>query len=120
MAQMKSQKFVIDATGRAAGRVATEAANLLQGKQSPDYAPNVDVHNFVEVRNAAKVRITGKKLEQKEFIHHSGHPGGLKRQSLAVVMSTNPAKAIEHAVNGMLPKNRLRTPRMQRLSVHND
>jgi large subunit ribosomal protein L13 len=113
-------KITVDATGRAAGRVAVEAAVLLQGKTAAAYAPHEDAPVFVEVRNAAKVRITGKKLEQKEFFHYSGYPGGLRRDQLKAVMAVNPAKAIAHAVRGMLPKNRLRQPRMNRLTVHND
>ena len=121
MASKKTpQHYVIDAAGRSIGRVATEVAQLLQGKNRPDYEPQDDAPFSVEVRNVAKVKITGNKLDQKEFIHHSGYPGGLKRRGLKEVMGTNPAKALEHAVRGMLPKNRLRQPRMNRLTVHND
>lgn len=113
-------KITIDAAGRAAGRVAAEAACLLQGKATAAYAPNVDAPVSVEVRNAAKIRVTGKKMEQKEFFRHSGYPGGLRRDQLQKVMANSPAKVIEHAVRGMLPKNRLRQPRLNRLTVHND
>jgi large subunit ribosomal protein L13 len=121
MASKKTpQNYIIDAAGRSIGRVASEAVSLLQGKNRPDYEPQDDAPFSVEVRNAAKVKVTGSKLDQKEFIRYSGYPGGLKRQQLKDVMSKNPAKAIEHAVRGMLPKNRLRQPRMNRLTVHND
>lgn len=113
-------KITIDAAGRAAGRVAAEAACLLQGKAAAAYSPELDAPIFVDVLHAAKMRITGKKLEQKEFFKYSGHPGGLRRDPLKKVMAINPAKVIEHAVRGMLPKNRLRQPRMNRLTVHND
>lgn len=110
----------IDATGRAIGRVAAEAAGLLQGKTTADYAPHEDALVSVEVHHAGKVRVTGKKLEQKEFFKYSGYPGGLRRDLLKKVMAQDPAKAITHAVRGMLPKNRLRQPRLNRLIVLND
>jgi large subunit ribosomal protein L13 len=114
------QHYTIDASGQAIGRVATEAARLLMGKNRADYEPQDDAPYSVEIRNAAKVNLTGAKAEQKEFIHYSGYPGGLKRRQLKDVMDQNPAKAIQHAVRGMLPKNRLRQPRMNRLNIHND
>jgi large subunit ribosomal protein L13 len=100
--------------------VAAEVACLLQGKTAAAYAPEVDAPIWVDVRNAAKISVTGRKLEQKEFFKYSGYPGGLRRDQLKKVMEVNPAKVIEHAVRGMLPKNRLRQPRLNRLTVSND
>jgi large subunit ribosomal protein L13 len=110
----------IDATGKAIGRLASEIAMYLQGKHKADFERHVDKGDAVEVRNMTKVKITGKKAEQKEFFRYSGYPGGLKRTQLKTVMEKDPKKALEHAVYRMLPKNRLRKERMKRLKVHND
>ena len=110
----------IDATGESVGRLATRIATLLQGKHRVDYVPNVDAGDIVEVRNAAKVKITGNKAENKYFYAYSGYPGGMRKTQLKTVMAKNPSEAITHAVYSMLPKNRQRKDRMKRLRVHND
>jgi large subunit ribosomal protein L13 len=110
----------LDAEGQSIGRVATKAATILIGKHKADYAPEQDMGDMVEIRNAAKVKITGKKLEQKAFYNYSGYPGGMKAVLLKTAMAKNPGHALEIAVSSMLPKNRLRKPRMNRLKVHND
>lgn len=117
---IERKKLVIDATDRPIGRLATEIATKLQGKHKAAYEPQADHGDTIEVRNAAKVRITGKKLEQKEYFHYSGYPGGLRRTQLKEVMGKNPALALRAAVSRMLPKNRMRVERMKRLTVHND
>jgi len=110
----------IDATGESIGRLATKIAMLLQGKHLPSYVPNVDAGDVVEVRNAAKVKVTGRKLENKHYYAYSGYPGGMRKTQMKAVMATNPAKALEHAVYSMLPKNRQRKDRMNRLTIKND
>lgn len=112
--------IVIDAAGQSVGRIATKAATLLQGKHKAAYEPQRDHGDTVEIRNAAKVKILGAKMEQKKYYHYSGYPGGMRVTQLKEVMAKNPAKAIENAVYSMLPKNRLRKERLKRLMVHND
>jgi large subunit ribosomal protein L13 len=109
----------IDAEGQAIGRIATQAAYALQGKNHATYVPHIDSGDFVIIKNAGKLKITGKKLEQKTYYHYSGYPGGIKSKLLGTVMAKDPGDAIARAVSRMLPKNRLRTPRLKRLTVHN-
>ena len=109
----------IDAANQSIGRLATRIAQVLQGKHSPAFANHLDNGDFVIVTNAAKVKVTGRKLEQKQYYRYSGYPGGLRATQLATVMAKNPSKALISAVSRMLPKNRLRTPRLKRLTVHN-
>jgi large subunit ribosomal protein L13 len=110
----------IDATGESVGRLATKIAMLLQGKHRADYVQHNDLGDIIEVRNAAKVKITGRKLEGKNYYRYTGYPGGLRTTQLKAVMATNPAKALENAVYSMLPKNRQRKDRMKRLTIKND
>jgi len=118
--QQKRGKTEIDATGKSIGRLASDIARILQGKNRPTYAPNKDEGDFVEVRNAAKVKITGRKLEQKTYYRYSGYPGGMSKVKLQTVMDRNPGEALKRAVKNMLPKNRLQKDRLKRLKVHND
>lgn len=110
----------IDAEGKSIGRLASVVAMALQGKNRADYMPHLDKGDIVEVRNAAKVKITGRKLEGKFYHRYSGYPGGIRTVQLKEMMATNPAKALEHAVYSMLPKNRQRKDRMKRLTIKND
>ncbi|MFC1703018.1 50S ribosomal protein L13 [Patescibacteria group bacterium] len=110
----------LDATDRSIGRLATEIATILQGKDKPTYSAHTDIGDKVEVRNAAKVKITGNKLEDKTYYKYSGHPGGLKSKQLKTVMANDPSDAVRRAVKNMLPKNRLQNERMKRLTVHNE
>ena len=112
----KGKKFVIDASGQSVGRVASGIAIILMGKNSVNYERNADVNNRVVVLNADKAIFTGRKLEQKEYKHHSMHPGGLKRITAKNVSQENPQKLIKFAVNKMLPKNNTRANRILRLS----
>ena len=109
---------VIDATGEILGRLATKVAILLRGKHNPLYAPHLDTGDFVIVVNAAKIRVTGKKAEQKIYYRHSGYPGGLKSTSLAELRQKHPTRVIEHAVKGMLPHNRLGSAMLKKLKVY--
>ena len=99
--------LVIDAEGMVLGRLATEVAKLLRGKHKPTYTPFLDTGDNVIVINASKIVLTGKKLDDKLYRHHSGFPGGLKEIDYRTLMAKNPEKALELAVKGMLPKNSL-------------
>jgi len=117
-AEIQRKWYVLDAEGKTLGALAVEAAVLLRGKHKPIYTPNVDTGDFVIVINAEKVHLTGKKREQKEYITHSRYPGGLKRVSYGILLQTKPEKAIEHAIKGMLPKNKLGDQMYRKLKVY--
>ena len=108
----------IDAAGRAAGRVATEVAMILRGKNKPTFSPHIDGGDCVTVNNASQLKFTGKKLVQKDYHHHTMHPGGIRTTSMKKVFLENPAEVIRKAVYGMLPKNRLRDEMMKRLKIN--
>lgn len=110
----------IDATGQSIGRLASAISKILQGKTMASYVPNVDMGGTVIVRNAAKMKITGKKLMQKNFYHYSGYPGGLTTTKLRDVMQKDAGDALGRAVWDMLPKNRMRKDRFKRFTVRND
>ncbi|MBI2989620.1 MAG: 50S ribosomal protein L13 [Candidatus Magasanikbacteria bacterium] len=107
----------IDASGIAPGRAASQAARALQGKNKASYESNRDGGDFVIIKNAAKVLFTGKKLAQKDYLHHTSHPGGLKRTPLKKIFLSNPAEVLKRAIYGMLPKNKLRDHMMKRLTI---
>ncbi len=107
----------LDATGQAPGRLATQIAMILRGKNKPDFAPHIDGGDFVYVLNADKLKFTGKKLEQKDYFHHTQYPGGLKRTPMKHVFVKDPGEVIRRAVYGMLPKNKLRDGMMKRLII---
>jgi len=109
---------VVDAADKTLGKVATEAASLLMGKHKPLYAPYIDTGDYVVVVNAAKVKVTGKKAEQKIYYRYSGYPGGLKSPSFKDVFSKDPRRVIELAVKGMLPHNRLGRVMFKKLKVY--
>jgi large subunit ribosomal protein L13 len=109
---------VIDATDVVLGRLASQTAILLRGKHKPTFAPHVDGGDFVIIINADKVALTGAKLEQKKAYRHSGFPGGLKSQSYQELLAKNPAKAVEKAVRGMLPKTTLGRAQLTKLKVY--
>ena len=110
--------YLIDANGATLGRLATEAANILRGKNKPQYTPHVDTGDFVIVINADKVTVTGKKETDKMYRSHSGYPGGFKEISFKDLMERTPEKAIEKAVRGMLPHNTLGDEQFQKLKVY--
>lgn len=108
----------LDAEGKILGRLAVEAASLLRGKHLPDYTPDVDMGVFVIVTNADKIKVTGRKLEEKVYYRHSGRPGGLKTETLRERLDKYPERAIEAAVRGMLPKNKLGRRLLKHLKVY--
>ena len=110
--------LVIDAEGRVLGRLATEVARLLRGKHKPTYTPFLDTGDNVIVINASKIILTGKKLDDKLYRHHSGFPGGMKEIDYRTLMAKNPEKAVELAVKGMLPKNSLGRQMFRKLHVY--
>ena len=110
--------YVIDAEGVTLGRLASEVASILRGKNKPQYAPNVDMGDYVIIVNAEKVAVTGKKLEQKMYRRHSGWVGGLKEVRMDKMLATHPERVIEHAVKGMLPKNALGRKMFGKLHVY--
>ena len=107
----------IDAEGKAVGRIAAKVVTILRGKNKVDFTPHIDAGDFVTVINAAKVKFTGKKLVQKDYYHHTMHPGGIKSISMKKVFDKNPTELIRRAVYGMLPKNRTRDEIMKRLKI---
>jgi large subunit ribosomal protein L13 len=109
---------VVDANGAVLGRLAVQVANILRGKDKPIYTPHLDAGDFVVVINAEKVRVTGKKETDKEFMTYSGWKGGEKYASVAQVRARTPEKLIMHAVRGMVPKNRLGRVLMTKLKVY--
>lgn len=116
--EIEPRWHVVDAEGRPLGRLASQVAALLRGKHRPTYTPHMDNGDFVVVVNASKVKVTGRKLEQKTYYHHSGYPGGLKETSLERMLERHPARVIEHAVKGMLPHNRLGRRLLRHLKVY--
>ncbi len=110
--------YVIDANGVALGRLAVECANILRGKNKPQFTPHVDTGDFVIVINAEKIVVTGKKETDKLYRSHSGYPGGFKEISFKALMEKDPTKAIEKAVKGMLPHNTLGDEQFQKLKVY--
>lgn len=109
---------IIDAEDKVLGRLATEIVTILRGKNKPIYTPHVDTGDFVIVINADKIKLTGKKLEQKQHRYHTGYPGGLKSISYAELMKKHPEKIIQLAVKGMLPKNKLGRQMFKKLKVY--
>jgi large subunit ribosomal protein L13 len=109
---------VVDAAGKTLGRLASQVANLLMGKHKPIYSPHLDAGDYVIVINAAQVRVSGKKDEQKIYYRHSGYPGGLKSSTFKEVFSSQPTRVIERAVKGMLPHNRLGRAMFKKLRVY--
>jgi large subunit ribosomal protein L13 len=112
------QWHVIDATDVVLGRLASQVAVLLRGKHKATFAPHVDTGDFVVVVNAEKVALTGSKAEQKKAYRHSGYPGGLRSRTYAEMLEKFPAKAVEKAVKGMLPKNSLAAAQLGKLKVY--
>ena len=115
---IKREWHVFDASDRILGRLATEAACLLMGKHKPMFTRNLDTGDFVVIINAEKVRVTGNKAKQKLYYRHSGYPGGLKSVSLEKLMQTHPTRALEYAIKGMLPHNRLGASMLKKLKVY--
>ncbi len=110
--------WVVDAEGQTLGRLATQIASVLRGRHKPIYTPHVDVGDFVVVVNAKKVHVTGTKRQAKKYYNYSGYPGGLRAWSFEDLIERDPKRVIEHAVRGMLPKNRLARKQILKLKVY--
>ena len=110
--------YVVDADGMVLGRLASHVANILRGKHKPIYTPFVDTGDNVIIINAAKVRLTGKKLDQKVYYHHSGYPGGLKATKYRKLIAEKPEFAVKHAIIGMLPKGPLGRQMAKKLHIY--
>ncbi|RME69735.1 MAG: 50S ribosomal protein L13 [Nitrospirae bacterium] len=116
--EVERKWYVVDATDKVLGRLATQIAAYLRGKHKPQFTPNVDTGDFIVVINAEKVRLTGKKLDQKVYYHHTGYPGGLKAETARQRLQRKPEEIIKDAVWGMLPKNRLGRKLFKKLKVY--
>lgn len=110
--------YVVDANGKTLGRLATQIATILRGKHKSVFTPHVDCGDYVVVVNAEKIHVTGRKLTQKKYYRHSGYPGGLRETVLKDQLKKFPTRVIEHAVKGMLPKNRLGRQVYKKLKVY--
>ncbi|CCH49959.1 50S ribosomal protein L13 [Pseudodesulfovibrio piezophilus] len=110
--------FIVDATDKILGRLATEITNRLRGKHKPEFAPHMDMGDFIVVINADKIKVTGQKLDKKMYYKHSNHPGGLKEKTLREMLEKKPENVITAAVKGMLPKNRLAAQQLKKLKVY--
>jgi len=117
-ADIERDWYVVDATDLTLGRLATQVASVLRGKHKPQYTPYEDVGDFVIVINAEKVQVTGRKLDQKMYYHHTGYPGGIKSISLRKQLQKHPERVIEHAVKGMLPHGPLGRRQFKKLKVY--
>ena len=116
--EVERKWYVVDAEGQTLGRLATEIATVLRGKNKPQYTPHVDTGDFVVVVNAEKVVVTGRKAEQKVYRRHSGYPGGLKETSYERMMERRPTEILRRAVKGMMPKNRLARQQLRKLKIY--
>ena len=116
---VKREWFVVDADGQNVGRLCTRIATILRGKHKPSFTPHVDTGDYVIVLNADKVRFTGAKWDQKEYITFSGYPGGQKRAKAKEVLAKHPERIVENAVRGMLPKNKLSRAMIKKMFVYN-
>ncbi len=116
--EVERRWHLIDAEGQTLGRLATEIARVLRGKNKPQYTPHVDTGDFVVVVNAEKVVVTGRKAEQKVYYRHTGYPGGLKETSYEVMLQRKPTEILRRAVRGMMPKTRLGRQQLRKLKIY--
>ena len=114
---IKKKWYIVDAEGQTLGRLSAEVAKVLRGKNKPVYTPHVDTGDYVIVINADKIKLTGKKLRNKIYFHHTGYPGGGKYATAGEWLKKYPERVVEHAVKGMLPKNRLGADLFRKLHV---
>jgi large subunit ribosomal protein L13 len=110
--------YVVDASGRTLGRLATELARRLRGKHKPDYTPHVDTGDYIVVVNAARIHVTGNKLKDKIYYRYTGYVGNMKAESLESLLARSPEKVLRTAVKGMLPKNRLGSAMLRKLKIY--
>ena len=115
--EVRHDWYVVDAQGRILGRLATEIARRLRGKHKPEYTPHVDTGDYIVVINAEKIRVTGSKLKDKMYHHHTGYIGNLKSESLQTLLDRAPERVLELAVKGMLPRNSLGRQMLKKLKV---
>jgi large subunit ribosomal protein L13 len=118
--EIEHKWWLVDASGQILGRLAARLARILQGKTKPEYTPHVDTGDFVVVVNASKVRVTGDKLQSKEYQFFSGYPGGQRRKTLEEMLRTRPEEVIRLAVRRMLPKSRLGRKMLLKLKIHDE
>jgi len=118
--EVERKWWLIDAEGQTLGRLATTIANLLRGKNKPQYTPHVDTGDFVVVINSSKIKVSGNKETDKKYYRHTGYPGGLKVETFKSLMEKNPVAAVEKAVKGMLPHNTLGQEQFNKLKVYAD
>jgi len=116
--EVERQWVLIDADGVTLGRLATKVAMILRGKEKPQYTPHIDTGDFVVIVNADKVKLTGNKADKKQYWRYSGWLGGLKFESYKEAMAKHPERVVEHAVRGMLPKNKLGAQQFRKLKVN--
>ena len=116
--EVEQKWLLVDADGAILGRMAAKIAPLLMGKNKPEYTPHVDVGDYVIVVNAEKLRVTGKKADQRTYFSHSGHPGAGKHVTVRTMMETRPQEVVKRAVRGMLPKNKLGRKMLKKLRVY--
>jgi len=116
--EVERRWYCVNAEGKVLGRLATELAKILRGKNKAIFTPHVDTGDFVIVVNAGKITLTGKKMKDKIYYHHSGHPGGIKAISAEKLLAKKPAELIRHAVKGMLPKNSLGRQMIAKLKIY--
>ena len=116
--EVARQWVLMDATDMVLGRLAVQIASILRGKTKPEFTPHTDVGDFVVLINADKIKVTGNKLEQKTYYHHSGYMGGIKSATMREILKKKPEDVIKHAVKGMLPKNSLGRAMFKKLKVY--
>ncbi len=117
-AEVQRDWYLVDATDKTLGRLAAEIAHRLRGKHKPAFTPHVDTGDYIVVVNADKIRVTGRKEQDKQYFWHTGYPGGIKSRNVAEVRARHPERLIEGAVRGMLPKNRLGRAMFKKLKVY--
>lgn len=118
--EIKRNWYLVDVKNQYLGRIATQVATLLRGKHKSEFTPNQDCGDFVVVINTDRLKFSGKKLEQKEYIHHTGYPGKVKRKTLKDQFKEDSTQVFEKAVFGMLPANRLKNEQLKRLKIYKD
>jgi len=116
--ELEYQWYLVNAEGKALGRLATELAKILKGKNKPTYTPHLDTGDFVIVVNAGKVTLTGRKMKDKIYYHHTGYPGGIKEMNAEKLLAKKPTEMIRIAVKGMLPKNSLGRQMLRKLKIY--
>jgi large subunit ribosomal protein L13 len=116
--EIERRWYVVDAEGKTLGRLATQIADTLRGKNKPTYTPHIDTGEFVIVVNAEKIAVTGQKLDQKMYHRHSGYPGGLRTRTLREQLERRPTEVLRKAVKGMLPRNRLARRQITKLKIY--